>query len=103
MRIQVFSATFHNHFKGSHAAEGRHDPRIVSIKREDAIIGKINAYAEQATLLTPQYINKLATAFLTGYSSQSGWRWISLKTDRPSAQHSYTPLIILVTDVHNLD
>ena len=73
-RFQLPSSTIHDHFIGSHADKGRRAHRNLSVEQEDAIIDKINAYAERGTLLTPQHINELAAALC---ESPLGRNWTS--------------------------
>ena len=70
--FQVPSSTLHDHFKGSHAAEGRHGPRNLSIEQEHALIRKINEYDERGTLLTPKHIKELAIV-LCGHDLGRNW------------------------------
>ena len=52
----------YNHFTGTHAVPCHCTLPNLSIKQEDTLITKINAYAERGTLLTPWHVTQLANA-----------------------------------------
>ena len=61
-RFEVPASSLHYRLNNTHAPRGHQTPRNLSIVQEDALIDKINAYAERGTLLTPRHITQLAQA-----------------------------------------
>ncbi len=60
--FEIPSSTLHDRSTGKHASPGERVHRSLSIPQEDALIGKINSYADRGTLLTPAHISDLAKA-----------------------------------------
>jgi hypothetical protein len=66
------SSTLHNHLKGTHGQKGCSPLCNLSVIQEEALITKINEYADRGTLLTPRHISELAQA-LCGHAIGKNW------------------------------
>ena len=56
----ITKSTWHDRETGKHAPRGLNGNRLLSLAQEKAILGEINAYAQQGTLLTPANIAEFA-------------------------------------------
>ena len=85
--FEIPSSTLHDRSTGKHASPGERVHRSLSIPQEDALIDKINSYADRGTLLTPAHISDLAKA-LCDHEMGVNWttRFLSRHKSRVSSK-----------------
>ena len=74
----VPKSTLHDRITGNHAPRGVRANRNLSVVQEDALLEKINGYANRGTLLTPKHITQLAEA-LCGHTIGRNWTTTFIK------------------------
>jgi hypothetical protein len=86
--FNVPASTINDRYKNTHPPRGNSSLRNLSIEQENALVSRINAYAQRGTLLQPMHITQLAE-LMCGRAVGRNWTSTFLKRHKDSVTSKY--------------